>query len=116
MSRFLSLALVFTLFLPRCSNLSKAECASAIFPRAHDFDATVVALSPDSRFLVSGGYQGNLRLWEVQRESAVAEITMHDGAVRAVLLLSDKIFASATDKGKITTWKGTTRLMRCVGQ
>ncbi len=110
MSRFLSLALVFALFLPGCSNLSKADRASAIFPQAHDFGATAVAFSPDSRVLVSGGYQGNLRLWDVQRASAVAEMTSHDGAVRAVLFLSNKTFASATDNGKLTLWQGTRAL------
>jgi WD40 repeat protein len=107
MSRFLPLAIVFALFLPGCSNLSKAARATAIFSQAHDFGATAVAFSPDSRLLVSGGHQGNIRLWDVQRKSALAEMPARDGAVRALLFLSDKTFASATDNGKLMLREGT---------
>jgi WD40 repeat protein len=63
MPRSLSLPFVFALFLSGCSNLSEADRATVIFPLAHDFGATAIAFSTDSRLLVSGGEQGNLRLW-----------------------------------------------------
>ena len=107
MPRFSCLAIVFTLFLSGCSSLDEADRAAAIFPQAHDFGATAVAFSPDSKLLVSGGHQGNLRLWDVQKESALAEIPAHDGAVRALLFMTDTTFASATDNGVLTLWEGT---------
>ncbi|HYP68192.1 MAG TPA: hypothetical protein VEP67_08045 [Thiobacillaceae bacterium] len=95
------------MFLSGCSNLSDADRASTIFPGAHEFGATAIAFSPDSRLLASGGYQGDLRLWDIQKKSSVAEIPAHDGTVRALIFLSNKTFASATDTGRLTLWDGT---------
>lgn len=107
MSGFLPLVFVFALFLPGCSNLSQAERATAIFSQAHEFGASAIAFSPDSRVLVSGGHQGNLRLWDVQRKAALAEMPMHGGEVRALLFLSNKTFASGTDTGTLMLKEGT---------
>ena len=107
MAKFLSLPIVFALFLLGCSNLREADRASIVFANVHDFGATALAFSPNSRLLVSGGHQGNLWLWDLRSKSALARLVAQGGPVRALLFLTDETFASGTENGKLTMWQGT---------
>jgi WD40 repeat protein len=108
MFRFVFLLLVFALVFPGCSSFSRTDGATATFPHAHDFGATAIAFSPDSRLLVSGGHRGDIRLWDVRKKTAIADLPAHGGVVRAIQFLTDKTFASAAEDGRLILWEGTT--------
>lgn len=87
-----------------CSNMAPADKADSIFPGAHAFGSTAVAFSPQGRFVVSGGHQGDVKLWDVQKNRTVAEARPHQGPVRAIAVNGNSLFATASDDGSIFLW------------
>jgi WD40 repeat protein len=105
MFRFIPLLVVFTLFFSGCSNMMQADKAVAVFSQAHDSGATAVAFSPDSRWLISGGHKGDVKIWDVRTKSALAEIPAHKGVVSTLLFLTNNIFVSGAEDGKLILWE-----------
>lgn len=90
-----------------------ADKAATIFPNAHDFGSTAVAFSPNGNFVVSGGHQGDVKLWDLQKRKTIAEAKPHEGAVRAIAIAANAVFATASDDGRIFLWDhGKTRVQK----
>jgi WD40 repeat protein len=105
MKRFrLPIALILAAFNAACSNMAPADKADSIFPGAHEFGSTAVAFSPNGQFVVTGGYQGDVKLWDVQKRQIVASAKPHAEAVRAIAINGNSMFATASDDGNLFLW------------
>jgi WD40 repeat protein len=84
--------------------MAPSDKAVHIFNGAHEFGSTAVAFNPAGTHVVSGGHQGNVKLWDVQKHKLLAEAKPHEGAVRAIAVASQSLFATASDDGRIVIW------------
>lgn len=104
---------ILTSFVTGCSNMAPADKAAAIFPGVHEFGSTAVAFSQNGNFVVSGGHNGDVKLWDLQKRKTIAEAKPHDGAVRAIAIAGNGMFATASDDGRIFLWdNGKTRVQK----
>lgn len=97
-------SLLVLLMLGACSNMAPSDRAVVIFPGAHEFGSTAVAFNPTGTHVVSGGHQGDVKLWDVRNQKLLAEAKPHDGSIRAIAVASQSLFATGSDDGKIVVW------------
>lgn len=84
--------------------MASSDRAAYIFPNAHEFGSTAVAFSPNGTHVVSGGHQGNVKLWDVRKHKLLAEAKPHESVVRAIAVASQSLFATGSDDGRIVVW------------
>ncbi|MGE5027672.1 MAG: WD40 repeat domain-containing protein [Betaproteobacteria bacterium] len=70
----------------------------------HEFGTTTLAFTPDGREFISGGFQGELRVWDAATLHPLAEDLGHRSAVRAILPLASGDFVSGGDDGRLILW------------
>lgn len=101
-------AVAFWLFL--FPALGVAQDKPDIFVQlGHSSGVLATAFSPDGKFLISGGYDRFIKLWEVASGKEIKTMKGHDGSVRALAFLNDgKGIVSASDDGTIRIWEITT--------
>lgn len=75
--------------------------------RGHGGPVRAIAVSPDGRTAISGGFDQTAILWDVEAGVARKVLRFHDGAVNAVAALADGRFATASEDGRIALWRGT---------
>jgi cytochrome c len=73
--------------------------------RGHGGPVRALAVSPDGRFTMSGGFDQSAILWDIGQGAAVQVLRFHDGAVNAVLALPDGRFATGGEDGRIALWR-----------
>ncbi len=98
------LLLTLTGLFTGCSNMAPADRAVYIFPGAHEFGSTAVAFNPTGTHVVSGGHQGNVKLWDIRKQKLLAEARPHESVVRAIAVASHSLFATGSDDGRIVVW------------
>lgn len=104
-NRLIALSLLIsTGLLAACSNMMPSDRAVFIFPGAHEFGSTAVAFSPSGTHVVSGGHQGNVKLWDIRKHKLLAEAKPHESVVRAIAVASQSLFATGSDDGRIVIW------------
>jgi WD40 repeat protein len=101
MPKTLLLSLVLIHVLAGCTNLMEAEPASRVVAGAHDFGTTAIAYTPDGRQLVSGGFRGEVKIWDARTQDLVSTQGTHQDAVRALLPLGAADVVSGGDDGRI---------------
>jgi WD40 repeat protein len=106
MARNLLLSIVLLQFLSGCSNLMTADPPDRILAGIHDFGTTALAYFPDGQAFISGGFRGDLRIWEAATQRPLGELRAHRGAVRAILPLASGEFVSGGDDGRLILWHG----------
>ena len=72
----------------------------------HDAVIHSLAVTPDGRRLVCGSEDGVVRVWDLESWTCMAEVTGHEGPVRAVAAGS-RIAISGDDEGVIRYWDVT---------
>lgn len=71
----------------------------------HEFGATALAYTPDGRQFISGGFHGELRMWDAATLHPLGEYRGHRRAVRAILPLASGDFVSGGDDGRLILWQ-----------
>ncbi|MEQ1663038.1 MAG: hypothetical protein ABL877_10135 [Thiobacillus sp.] len=102
----LFLTLVFIVFSGGCSNLMQADLPDHVFAEVHEFGTTALAYTPDGRSLISGGFRGELKRWDLAGRQSTSLPKGHTSAVRAILPLSPRALASGGDDGRLILWQG----------
>lgn len=72
----------------------------------HEFGTTALAYTLDGQRFISGGFRGELRIWDAATQHALGEAHIHRGAVRAILPLPTGDFVSGGDDGRLILWRG----------
>lgn len=98
------LILVLISLLVGCSNLAPADPPDRIAAAAHAFGTTALAYTPDGQRLLSGGFHGEVRVWDASTLRPLAELRGHRSAVRAILPLGAADFVSGDDDGRLILW------------
>ena len=106
MIRKLLLSVVLIHVLSGCSNLAPADPPDRVLAGVHEFGTTTLAFTPDGRQFISGGFRGELRVWDAATLRQLAETRGHRRAVRAILPLASGDFVSGGDDGRLILWHG----------
>src|SRR4029453_1470850 len=73
--------------------------------RGHGGPVRAIAVAPDGRTAISGGFDQSAIVWDLERGAALAVLRFHDGAVNAVAALADGGFAAGGEDGRIALWR-----------
>jgi WD40 repeat protein len=102
-TRLLSLVLACMLTTACISNIPRHP-AKVINENAHSGGSTL-AFSNDSSIAASGGWSGNIRLWQMPDGSHIHKWQAHTGSVNGILFLQgDKRLVSGGYDGRIVEW------------
>ena len=104
--RSLSLLPLFVVlpWLAACANLAPAQAPAVNFKNAHLFGGTALAFSPDASLLASGGYRGEITLWDIAAKSKLGDLKKHRDSVRFLHFYSGRRLLSAGDDGLLLLW------------
>ena len=91
-------------FFAGCANLQLAQQADFSFDAAHLFGVTAVAFSPDNKLLASGGYRGEIKLWQLDPPRLLETLIAHSDSVRALAFHSPDSLFSGADDGRLVAW------------
>jgi WD40 repeat protein len=89
-----------------CSNLVPSDPADRILAGAHEFGTTALAFTRDGQRFISGGFQGDVRIWDAATQQPLGKAHVHRRAVRAILPLPSGDFVSGGDDGRLILWHG----------
>lgn len=106
MAKKLLLSIVLISLSCGCSNLMQSDPADRILAGAHEFGTTALAFTPDGQRFISGGFQGELRIWDTATQQPLGMVHAHRRAVRAILPLPSGDFVSGGDDGRLILWHG----------
>lgn len=101
---FTAILLAVINFLAGCANLQPAQQADFSFDDAHLFGVTAVAFSPDNKLLASGGYRGEIKLWQLHPPHLLETLQTHSDSVRALAFHSPNLLISGADDGRLLVW------------
>lgn len=103
----LLLSIVLIVLSAGCSNLMTAPPPDRVLAGIHEFGTTALAYTPDGLHLISGGFRGELRIWDTATQRQLGEAHAHRGAVRAILPLASGDFVSGGEDGRLILWHGS---------
>ncbi|HED16215.1 MAG TPA: hypothetical protein ENI64_05295 [Gammaproteobacteria bacterium] len=93
---------IFTLFLSACATQPYYK-ANAIYPDAHD-GGSIVEFSPNERILISGGWEGRVRLWSLPSGEALNDWQAHDDTVNGIVFVSSTRLITAGYDAHLVRW------------
>lgn len=76
-----------------------------ILDNAHHGGVTALALSHNRRFILTGGPQGEVRLWELRTRELISHLKEHKQMVNALALFDDDTMALSASRDRcILRW------------
>lgn len=81
-----------------------AERPDHVLAEIHEFGTTALAYTADGQRFISGGFKGDIRLWDAATRKPLGEMREHNRAVRALLPLPSGDFVSGSDDGRLILW------------
>lgn len=81
-----------------------AERPNHVLAEIHEFGTTALAYTADGQRFISGGFLGDIRMWDAATRKPLAEMRGHRRAVRALLPLPSGDFVSGSDDGRLILW------------
>ena len=100
---------IIALSLGACANMQRAALPTHSFTEAHAFGSTALAFSLDGSLLASGGYRGEVILWDVPQQSRLATFRVHRDSIRALILAGNRSLISAGDDGLLVVSDNVSR-------
>ncbi|NJN11595.1 MAG: NACHT domain-containing protein [Richelia sp. RM1_1_1] len=92
----------------RCVNFQKTNVVDSTFTKPFSLILSL-AFSPDDRFLVTGGADGEIRLWQVVDGKQILSFRGHNDWVSSVAFSPDgKIIASCSHSSAVKLWDSKT--------
>ncbi len=98
----LSIIATFFIFLSACTTQPYYK-ANAIYPDAHD-GGSIVEFSPNERILISGGWEGRVRLWSLPGGEPLRDWQAHDDTVNGIVFVSDTRLITAGYDAHLVRW------------
>jgi len=93
---------IFALFLSACATQPYYK-ANAIYQDVHD-GGSIVEFSPDERILISGGWEGRVRLWALPDGKVLNEWQAHDDTVNGIVFVSNTRLITAGYDAHLVRW------------
>lgn len=81
-----------------------AERPDHVLAEIHEFGTTALAYTADGQRFISGGFLGDIRVWNAATRKPLGEMRGHNRAVRAILTLHSGDFVSGSDDGRLILW------------
>lgn len=72
--------------------------------RGHGGPVRTLAIAPDGRTAISGGFDQSAIVWDLQAGKALRVLRVHEGAVNAVAALPGGRFLTAGEDGRVALW------------
>jgi WD40 repeat protein len=107
MMQNLLLSIVLIHFFSGCANLMPTDPPDRMLAGIHEFGTTALAYTVDGQRFISGGYRGELRVWDAASLRPLGEARGHRRAVRAILPLTADDLVSGGDDGRLILWHGS---------
>ena len=75
---------------------------------AHNNGVTCIALSNNNKFIVSGGQEGEIRVWEIRSRELISHLKEHTSRVTKVQIFADDVHLLSCSRDKsIRIWDTT---------
>lgn len=72
---------------------------------AHKGGVTAIALSHNNKFIVSGGEEGEIRVWEIRSRELISHLKEHTSRVTKVQIFADDVHLLSCSRDKsILCW------------
>ena len=82
-----------------------ADPPDHVLAEIHEFGTTALAYTADGRRFISGGFLGDIRVWDAATRQPLAEMHGHRRAVRALLPLPSGDVVSGGGDGRLILWQ-----------
>jgi WD40 repeat protein len=72
---------------------------------AHELSANIIKYSPDGKFMLSGGRDAHLKIWDAKSHTLIKDIPAHNFAIYDIAFSPDgKLFATASRDKTVKIW------------
>lgn len=99
--RILVVGFIYAL-LTGCAGLAPAQLPDLRLESTHLFGVTRIAFSPDGQRIASGGFKGDLAVWQVPDGATQGRFKPHRDAVRGLQWIDNQQLISAAEDGLIS--------------
>ncbi|TVT56861.1 MAG: WD40 repeat domain-containing protein [Sedimenticola thiotaurini] len=89
------------LFLSGCAGLEPAQPPDTNIPATHLFGVTRLAFNPSGHLIASGGYKGDVAIWNVPKGELIDRFQWHQDSVRGLVWIDGRYLASAGEEGRV---------------
>lgn len=74
---------------------------------AHEKDVRGLAFFPDTRYLATGGAEGLVKIWDLQKKASIANLNLNGRVTALGVSPNGKWLAAADDTDTLTIWEVT---------